>query len=339
MVAIDSIHCFLVYPAKHSDEPPEVGQATVPLAGQLFEMLKRVFDKSDSECDIEIAFGPDDEGNQQNEARDLLVAYIRDKNLGRGKLLAERLQAVTTHRSGLGLLFFIAGQAQGKTKLVISRFPADQGVLAEQGADGLTIEFLEKVFMKSDKRYKAALYVDNTQADTAFWRGRAVDHQINVTGDVADYWIRDFLSSDLRTTPAEGTRRLAVALRTALKASDSLGVKTLLTSAATLAPSLDGQAVSVTSFCSQFNLTEPATKLVRAAMRHDNLMTEQFQFDAEEFAKHIAFRSTELDNGAILTAEVTNFDEVFAQEEADDTGRTRFTTSGRIVDERLRRIK
>jgi hypothetical protein len=70
-------------------------------------------------------------------------------------------------------------------------------------------------------------------------------------------------------------------------------------------------------------------------------MQERFQFDAAEFHRHIAFRSIELSNGGILTAEAARFDEVFKQErlapvDADDVI---ITTRGRVVDQRLRRAK
>jgi putative GTP pyrophosphokinase len=61
----------------------------------------------------------------------------------------------TTHRSGLGLLFLVTGEDDGETKIVVSRFPADSGVLAEEKGKGLTVEFLERIFMKGAKSYKA----------------------------------------------------------------------------------------------------------------------------------------------------------------------------------------
>ena len=55
------------------------------------------------------------------------------------QLVAERLQSVTTGRSGLGLLFLINGREGGTQKTVVSRFPAEQGVLAEEKGNSLTM--------------------------------------------------------------------------------------------------------------------------------------------------------------------------------------------------------
>lgn len=102
---IERIHSFLVYPAKHEKEQPEVSGAQLPQIGQLYAMLSNVYSRAPEECDIEIVFRPNDNGEQQNDCRDLLVRYIGDPDMETGRQVASRLQAVSTHRSGLGLLF------------------------------------------------------------------------------------------------------------------------------------------------------------------------------------------------------------------------------------------
>jgi hypothetical protein len=52
-------------------------------------------------------------------------------------------------RSGLGLLFLIRGKERNKSKLVISGFPADNGILAEEQSNSLTVQFVERIFMKN----------------------------------------------------------------------------------------------------------------------------------------------------------------------------------------------
>ncbi len=146
---IEQIHSFLIHPSKHAEEQPEISGTQLPHNGPLYNMLGRLFDRAMLECDIEIVFRPNDEGHQQNDCRDLLVAYAREPTLQSGRSLANRLQEVTTHRSGLGLLFLMKGEINGTHILVISRFPADQGVIAQEQAQNLTVEFIERVFMKS----------------------------------------------------------------------------------------------------------------------------------------------------------------------------------------------
>ena len=87
------------------------------------------------ECNIEIVFVPDEQGSQNNELRDLLVRYAKSPNLSSGRLIAESLQRVTTNRSGLGLLFLMKGTcSDGRHMLVISRFPASQGITATESS-------------------------------------------------------------------------------------------------------------------------------------------------------------------------------------------------------------
>lgn len=339
MIAVTNIHCFLVHPSKNQDKPPQIGGADVPMTGQPFEMLTDVFYKSDGECRTAIAFSHAADGAQQNDCRDQLVNYVSSPGIKEGKALAQRLQQVTTNRSGLGLLFLITGQSPNGAKIVISRFPADQGILAEQAAGTLTVQFLEKVFMKSDTRYKAAIYTGDPHVTTDFWIGRAVDHQMNIPDSIADYWIREFLASDLLTTAAAGTIRFAEGLRSAIQKTTEPGVKIELAALGTLATALDGHTASAEEICRRYNLSGAATQAVRSALRYESLMNEEFRFDKEEFGKHIAFRTVELSNGAILTSEAHRFDEVFLRQQGDNPGEVRFETQGSIVNEKLAKAK
>jgi|SRR5581483_420070 len=163
---LKTIHCFLVHPAKHEESQPAIGGTAVPKRGQLFTMLNGIFEKAESDCRTDISFNHAADGKQQNGCRDLFLAYIKSHSIKDGRKIALRLQAVTTQKSGLGLLFLMLGHDDKRAKIVLSRFPADQGILAEERKDSLTVEFLEKVFMKSATAYKAACYIGKlTDAD------------------------------------------------------------------------------------------------------------------------------------------------------------------------------
>ena len=156
-------HSFLVHPSKaeakaESAQPNIGGVEVTPQAGKLFGMLSRVFDRAHDECTIEIAFRPDSNGQQLNNVCTLLKTYLKHPNLRTARKVAERLQAVTTHRSGLGLLFLLAGSDSNGSRLIVARFPADEGIVATEKSKTLSLEFLERVFMKSAYSYKAALY-------------------------------------------------------------------------------------------------------------------------------------------------------------------------------------
>lgn len=335
-MALERVHSFLAHPSKNDAEQPSIGGTNVPRVGQLWKMLSDVFDRASSECDIDIVFQPDDEGSQQNKCRDLLVGYVARPTVTNGRRIAERLQTVTTHRSGLGLLFLMKGNGSGTHKLVISRFPADQGVIAEEDQDQLSVQFIERVFMKSAKAYKSALY-ESDSLDRGFWDGRAVDLQIRGPKELSDYWIRDFLLSDLRTTGPAGTKRLAVALREATRLARA-HVKEELIAAASLLRSQHGKRASARQLVDRLGLSQDAAKALEEALPRPDLMNELFEFDRAEFVKHAMYRSVELDNGGLLLAEDERFSEVFDQEVLDPSeSRVRFSTEGRIISQRLRK--
>jgi hypothetical protein len=190
--------------------------------------------------------------------------------------------------------------------------------------------------MKSAYAYKSVVYKDRLSA-AAFWTGRAVDKQINAAGDsIPDYWIKEFLASDLRTTSAAGTRRLAGALRKASDDAPDVTAKSTLIAAVQLASGMNGQMTSVAEFMDHFRLPDPIKDLVRRHVHNPALLTERFVLDAVELAHQVPLRSVELDNGGIMTAPTSNFDAVFTRAQAAD-GKQRFTTEGHVVDDKLRR--
>ncbi|HVV53445.1 MAG TPA: hypothetical protein VHO06_27555 [Polyangia bacterium] len=337
-MAIAAIHSFLVHPGKNADDVPPLSGTRVNRsdAAGLVKMLEEIYAKADAECTIDISFNRAANGTQQNDCRDLVLAYAQHRRIDDGRALALRLQGVTTNRSRLGLLFLMAGDEDQYTKLVVSRFPADSGVLAEQSAGSLSVQFLERIFMKSAFAYKSAVYRDRLSS-TSFWTGKAIDRQSNSgTIAISDYWIKDFLASDFRTTSVAGTRRLADALRTATADAADVTVKGALIAAAQLARGLDGKTTSITDFMATFALSEPAQDVLRRQVRNPALLSEQFRVDAAEFERRLPLRTIHLDNGGILTAPAPKFDEVFIRETVAD-GRQRFTTEGQVVDEVLRR--
>lgn len=336
---VEAIYSFLVHPAKNADNPPEISGTQIPRFGSLYEMLISVFERAPRECNIEIIFRPDDNGRQRNECRDSLITYTENPNLENGKAVAGKLQEVTTHRSGLGLLFLIKGIIGREHCLVISRFPADQGIIAQEDDQNLSVEFIERIFMKNAKAYKSAIYISESLSG-GFWDGMAIDRQISGYRELSDYWIREFLQSELRTTGQAGTKRLAVALRTAIRTFQGLSVRQELISTTRILRGRHGQTASARQIVEQLRLSQEAVEAVENAFPRPDLMNEVFQFDLDEFNKHVIYRSIELDNGGILIAEDNRFEEVFNRQELDkNEGRIRFITEGRIVDEILRKSR
>ncbi len=334
---IVQIHSFLVHPAKNEEDRPAIRGARVPLHGKVFNMLSDLYEIAHRECDIEIIFRPSASGAMSNPARDLVVKYVDTHNLQNGRAIAEHLQSVTTHRSGLGLLFLVAGQERNQKQLLIARFPADQGVIAQERQTTLDLEFIERVFMKSAKAYKSVIYA-GTSLSANFWDGKAVDKQINEIRELSNYWISAFLNSELRTTGPAGTKRLAVAIRETIRSTMDSEIRSSLLSASNLLPGHHGHRVSPSALLLGLGLSTAALDAIRAAFARPELFQETFQFDKDEFAKHIFYRSVELDNGAFLIGENNSFNTIFhAERLGKNDGTIRYSTEGKVVGEELRK--
>ncbi len=330
---------YLVHPGKNLDNPPEVLGTMIPLQGSMFDLLSDVFIRSDRECDMPIRFTKELDGTQNNEVRNRVIGFMQTPSLNIGKHLANRLRDYTTNRSGLGLLFLIFGRDDKKAeyKLVLSRFPADRGILAEADEAGLKLEFLERIFMKSATAYKAALYKGSSFV-SGFWSGHAIDKQINAPNyQIATYWIRDFLASDHKTTSAAGTKRFAIALREASKHARSVEVQHELIGLRMLAGGKAGKSISIQSLMDDFGLSEQAHLAIINELAYEDLVSDQFVLDADEFNRHAAFTSVELHTGGMLLAPADEFNRVFPREAVDrEENLYRFSAEGRIIDERVR---
>ena len=335
MAEIYHIFSSLVPPGKH-EATIEIRGSSITLEGKLYGMLANIYDKADEECNIPIRFLPARDGTQNNEVRSAIVDLVEDPTLDKATALAHRLSGVSTGRSGLGLLFLIVGKAGDDHKLLISRFPANPGILAEASDKGLSVELVEKVFMKNVASYKAALY--RSRVPTAeFWNGAVVDKQLAQMGEsAANYWIKEFLQSDLMTTSRAGSRRLAAAMKLAARAATSVDEKHQLISAITLLSGMKDQTVTPREVLDRFGLGPSLRDAVLANLPTPEAADAAFVLDTTEFRSIAAFRTVELDSGGVLTAATDEFDKVFEREVVDSDGAVRFSTVGHVVDERVK---
>ena len=332
---ITRIHSFLVHPSKSEEEQPVIGGVQLPLRGPVHEMLSRLYADAERECNIDIVFRPTN-GRQSNPCRDLVLSYLRSSTLHHGRAFASRLQAVTTHRSGLGLFFVVRGAEGGNHRLILARFPADEGIVAHEHAQQLDVEFLERVFLKSAHAYKSVVYV-GPSLNAGFWEGRAVDRQISTRRELSMYWIGDFLDSELKATPAAGTKRLALALRKAIQDAATPAIRNELMAATHLVPGHAGRRESPAQIVAGLGLGDDAARAVREAFPRPEIFDEVFELDREEFQRHLLYRFVQLDNGATLVGENERFDHLFVREEVVAPARAmRFTTVGNVVGQELR---
>ena len=298
-------------------------------------MMTEVFGSNPNARDFEVTFNANGVGQQANECRDLMVAYQANPTLANGDKIASRLQLYTDNRSGIGLLFLLAGAINSKHRLVVSRFPTDQAVLAEVASSGLDVTFLEQVFIKRLSSYKALLLEHSTPAN-GFWSGSATDRQAGGSGEnISEYWLKDFLDADFSETPAAGTRRLATALKHALKANPSLTSKGEIASASSLAGSaFKGKVTSIKDFCQHFGFSIGTVQTIQAQLQKASLFDKSFKFDSSEFRTIAPYRTVELNTGAILTAPNDEFEAVF-KSTTNKLGDVTYVASGRINDQRL----
>lgn len=264
-----------------------------------------------------------------------MIALASAPKLSNAKKLATRLRDVTDKRSGIGLLFVMTGQHGSKKRTVLSRFPANEAILAEIDDSGLEVELLEQVFIRQLSAYKSIL-LEDADPPNSYWTGFATDRQAGGAAEnISGYWLEDFLTAEFSDTPKAGTQRLAEALRKAAKATTDLSVKNEIASAVSLAPTaLKGQVTSVDRFCKHFGLSKNAKDVIRNQLRKPSLATKSFQFDAAEFKKRVPYRSVELANGAVLKAPSPDFTDVFDIESGPD-GTVKYSTTGRVSDQRM----
>lgn len=334
---IKSVRSYFVHPSKNETKISKITSTAVPKGNQVFDMMETLFQKSDRECVINIVLNPNEDGKQKNTFKALLIEYAKEQTEENGLKVAEALQVVTTKKSGLGLLFLMHGLDKGRTKIVLSRFAADEGISAKEAKDKLSVEFVQNVFMKNALTYKSAMF-EGTANLSHITSGKAIDKQMSGHADnIAHYWISHFLKCSLQTTAATGSNRLALRVKDAIANAKDANVKSEIISAASLLKNMSEKPLSGDLFCKQYTLSEDAKNLVAHAFKSDALFTESFIFDSSEFEKVFSYKSVELDNGALISANAYSFNDVFKMNRAenDESGTVHVTTSGKIVNEKL----
>lgn len=342
-MAVTGLFAFLVHPNKKLNDATKPRGKAVPLSGDLYKFMFDIFERSQRECNIDIALSPSSDGRQANEFRDLALAFGQNGTIEDATVLAHRLGLQTTRRSGLGLLFLLRYQDNQKTQILLSRFPTERAIMAEEGDGTLTVDYLEQVFLKNAHAYKAALFEARSFGRSELWEGRVVDKQINtILGDASRYWVYDFLAADFRTTPIAGTRRLARAILDASKATGvDFEAKQELHHAAGLAKNLGGQNISIFDFSERMGLSESTRELLKSKV-DEATFHEKFIFNTDEYGRKISFRAVELSTGALVTAPSGEFQNLIKLESIETDGDrelVRISTEGILLADKLTRAK
>ncbi len=334
---------YLIHANKGLEEDKQISPigSEISETDELGQMLLRLLNDSERECDISIIFSPSETGEKKNLMQDLILQFCEIPSLQNGLILAEKLSICTPQNSGLCLLFILLEKNDNKdATILLSRFPADIGVLADSTDGGLKLAYVKQVFMKSQNRYKAVLYRGKSVADGLMF-GKAIDKQVNYGSvDLAKYWIFDFLESTYKDSSGRGTRRFTQALKDAVKRCDSPEVTKELTGIALLLPRLGGKSTSISQILAQYQLSEEAQHLIIASLENPQTKDTVFLFDSQEALSTIPFKSIELDNQAIMIAPSTDFEKIFVpSDEVSVSGKLTYTTQGKIVKEQFRARK
>lgn len=324
---------FLVHPGRGLVPQPQIGGTEVLRGTTMWTNVQQLYDRADEECTIQIQFRRADDGAQRNPRRDILAQFCQNPTIERGREIASLLQHATTERSHLGLLFLLLGR--NPAALVLARFPASEGIVAEEHGAALQVDFVEQIFLKNLHSYKS-VYYRGPFVERAFWQGKAVDKQLKTMGTSPNYWIQEFLMSELMLTPAAGTKRLALAIRKAIHDTDDQEVKSSLLTFAQIVRHQAGNVITPVDLATQAGLGNEALEALSDGFARAELGNDAFQFDRDEFDRHVGFRMVELDNGARLIAADDAFEEVFTREALNQEVQ-RFSTQGRVVRRELRK--
>ena len=73
-----------------------------------------------------------------------------------------------------------------------------------------------------------------------------------------------------------------------------------------------------------------------ASLPNAAVAAQQFALDVSVYDQEISYRTVQLDSGVLIAAQANEFDELVSREEVGD-GEEKFSVTGRIVNERLRR--
>lgn len=329
---VQKIFGFIAPVGKEQDNIPDtmLPGSEVEKSNRLFEMLSDLFSKSKKECDVQIRFIAQTQ-NQDNDVRDQIVKIGGDFTIANCRGLVKSLSYLTDKKIKEGLVFFVLGSENHVAKILIARFPSEVGITTKLGSGGFSFEVIEDVFLKNSRKYKAVYYLSTDD----YWIGYAVDKQINEgfgkIKEISDYWIKDFLKSELKLNSKRGSSLLAKAVRRTISETEKENVKRELVSATPAIKNINPRALTMESFFTQLNLSEETRNEVLSKIDNTNLYHITFQFDSEEFENNCNYLINILDSGAVIMAPAADFDNLWQSEMVAEDGRTKYTTEGKKV--------
>jgi hypothetical protein len=300
---------------------------------KLFTKLEALFNSASKECDILIKFIAKT-GQQDNVVRDHIIKICNDFSLENCKPLVKSLTSLTDNKIKEGLLFFIYAKDQNETELLIARYPSEEGITAKYDKGKYVFEVIDDVFLKNSRKYKAVYY--RSKQDN-FWTGYAVDKQINdsSTKEISDYWVKDFLQSELKLNSNRGSQLLAKAVRRTIIETTDEEIKGELIAVTPLVKNINTQTLTLKSFFDKMHLSPKTKTEVLGKIDNPDLCKISFQFNSDRFAENCNYLINILDTGAVVMAPAADFPTVW-NEVITTNGKVRYSTEGMKVKTKIR---
>jgi len=296
---------------------------------KLFKMLSDIFNRSTNECDIPIKFVPI-KGKQENPIRDEIINIDKTFSVTACSILVKILSSLTDHKTKDGLVFFIKGNQGKNSKIMIARFPAETGITINPTADKVNFDVIDDVFLKNSRKYKAAYYLSKEQ----FWIGYAIDKQVNEgrgkVKEISDYWIKQFLQSEMKITSQRGTAILAKAVRATLETTEEQDIKNELVTLSTTIKNVNNKTVSFESFFAEMNLSDETKNEVLQKI-DKGIQKTKFKIDEEEFRTNCNYLVDILDNGAIVIAPAKEFNDIWLKSYVAEDDEYKYSTTGKPI--------
>ena len=296
---------------------------------KLFKILSDIFNKSEVECDIPIKF-ISITGKQDNPVRNELLQVNKKFVVASCFNLVRDLSSLTDYKTKDGLIFFIKAIEGKNSKIMITRFPAETGITINPSNDKVNFDVIDDVFLKNSRKYKAVYYLSKDQ----FWIGFATDKQVNEgkgrVKEISDYWIKQFLQSEMKITSKRGTAILAKAIRSTLETTEEQEIKNELVTLSTTIKNVNKKMVSFDSFFGEMNLSNKTKNEVLDKI-DKNIREIKFQIDEEEFRSNCNYLVHILDNGAIVIAPAKNFDDIWLKSYIAENDEYKYSTTGKPI--------
>lgn len=293
--------------------------------------FSKIYYNALADCKFEIDFKSD--GNQMNTVRNSILGIMKADDTAEKKKhangLAKKLHRITDERNGKGLFVIIEGVQRSKTRIILSRFRADEVLYTKVGKNELDLDLLKEAFSKKSHFYKLAVFEDQV-TDKSFWKGYAIDKQIsnNSYKTFTQFWLDDFLEAYSSITDIQGTSQFTKIIKAILKTTDSLDDQEQIVSSL-ISLKHKKNNISISSYCQTY-LNPELTDKIKTAIADDFLFTSTFKLDGEVYKKELGNTVALLNNGVMISAPTFNYENVVNEKKNNEDGSIDVIVSGKL---------